>query len=111
MSRMTMGRNRGWAGGLLLCVQLLVLAVAPLFHAYTPIAADHIEAPGTHTGGHDDAACHVCRAVDARFAPAPLPNSVAGIRISGEARKLVPASRLHAAPLLVAVAPRGPPAT
>jgi hypothetical protein len=91
-------------------MQLLTLAVLPLLHVDTPPPmADHVEAPGTHPGGHDGAACHVCRALDARFTPTAAASGPARVAAAHESTRWQPVRSAAAPTLYLPVAPRGPP--
>jgi hypothetical protein len=91
-------------------MQLLTLAVLPLLHVDTPPPmADHVEAPGTHPGGHDGAVCHVCRALDSRFTPTAAASVAARSATAHEGTRWQSGRSTAAAALYLPVAPRGPP--
>jgi hypothetical protein len=91
-------------------MQLLTLAVLPLLHVDTPPPmADHVEAPGTHPGGHDGAACHACRALDTRFAPMAAASDLARVTPAQESTRWRSGRAAAAPTLYLPVAPRGPP--
>ncbi|CAN5895731.1 hypothetical protein BH23GEM9_BH23GEM9_31040 [soil metagenome] len=104
-------RRRARAGGLLLVVQLVGFVIFPLVHAEPRDASlDHFEAPGSHPGGHNDAACHACRAIDSRvlasaggLAGVPRPGTI------GEGGDVVPEAAFVPRHFLIALAPRAPP--
>lgn len=101
--------HRLWTGVLLLAVQLAAAFALPLGHHAEADPADHVETPGSHNGGHNEAACHVCRHADARFLPGAgsaglvrsTPQSFAP---GGTPHVLLPSSRFDATS-----APRAPP--
>jgi hypothetical protein len=110
MGRSSKTRQTGWAGALLLTMQLLTLAVLPLLHVDTPpLMADHVEAPGTHPGGHDGAVCHVCRALDTRFTTTAAAPVAARSATAREVTRWEHGRSAVSAALYLPVAPRGPP--
>jgi hypothetical protein len=110
MSGTRSARQRFWTGALLLAVQLAGAAAIALGHtAWDGHDLDHIEAPGSHAGGHNDAACHVCRHAEARFLPG---SGSAVLARLGEAALVSPALRtgvLLCDRFEAASAPRAPP--
>jgi hypothetical protein len=61
-------QRRGRAGALLLAAHLVAIILLPLAHAGGILdrSPDHVEATGSHHGGHGDA-CVLCRLADLRF--------------------------------------------
>jgi hypothetical protein len=102
-------RRRGWAAAALLAVQLAAAIALPLAHAGAEDDALHVETPGTHQHGHNEAACPVCRMADGRFTAGV---GMAAIRLSAAASPVdVVASVRVVIPrlLLPSLAARAPP--
>jgi hypothetical protein len=109
MSGARWARWKVWTGALLLAVQLTAAAIALGHTTWDGHVRDHVEAPGSHAGGHNDAACHVCRHAEGRFLPG---SGSAVLAHLGDAAHPVPALRtgvLLCDRFEPASAPRAPP--